>query len=239
MQGSEPAAGVDTGRGNPPAISVAAASETRRADTRAGWRRDAAAGPIANSPKHGFFPGLDLLRGFAAVSVVVYHVINHFKWTTFPSDNIVCLWFRLGWIGVDLFFVISGFVIALSALKLLEKEPAGYARIFCTRRLARIVPLHYLTCLIFVVFLTPGIMVHPKFWAHALSHLTFTHNWHPQTVGSINGANWSLGVEMQFYLLILLVTPWLRRARPLAVLATCIAVSWAWRAAVLRSGMDK
>ena len=107
-------------------------------------------------PKTDHYPGLDLLRGFAAVSVVVYHVIEHFKWDQLSQDNVVCLWFRLGWMGVDLFFVISGLVIALSALKLIERNPDDYARIYFTRRLARIVPLHYLTCLLWVVLVMPA-----------------------------------------------------------------------------------
>jgi peptidoglycan/LPS O-acetylase OafA/YrhL len=163
--------------------------------------------------------------------VVIYHTIAHFNWTSFPSDNFVCLWFRLGWMGVDLFFVISGFVIAHSALSLIERDPAGYLRRFCARRLARIVPLHYLTCLFWVVFVIPGVVFDPRFLWHASSHLTFTHNWFHQTAGSINGPNWSLGVEMQFYVLILLMAPWLRRMRPLVVLGVCVAIAWAWRAA--------
>jgi len=182
-------------------------------------------------PKPGFYPGLDLLRGFAAVSVVIYHVIHYFEWKSFPSDNILGLWFRVGWMGVDLFFVISGFVIAQSALKLIDSDPAGYVRTFCSRRLARIVPLHYATCLLWVAFIVPATLFHPEFHWHALSHLTFTHNWAHKTIGSIDGPNWSLGVEMQFYLLILLAARWLRRSEPLTVVGTCLAIAWIWRSA--------
>ncbi len=90
-------------------------------------------------------------------------------------------------------------------------------------------PLHYLTCLLWVVFVTPAFMFDSRFGWHALSHLTFTHNWWHLTIGSINGPNWSLGVEMQFYVLILVLVPWLRRAKPWAVLGGCVAVSWIWR----------
>jgi peptidoglycan/LPS O-acetylase OafA/YrhL len=74
----------------------------------------------------GFFPGLDLLRGFAAISVVIYHVVELFDWQRLSGDILVCRWFRVGWMGVDLFFVISGFVVTLSALKLFERNPAGW-----------------------------------------------------------------------------------------------------------------
>ncbi len=188
--------------------------------------------PTSARPQPGFYPGLDLLRGFAAISVVIYHTISHFDWKTFPNDNAVALWFRMGWLGVDLFFVISGFVIALSALKLLDQGTASYVRDYTARRLARIVPLHYLTCLLAVIFVTPGILFHPAFVWHALAHLSFTHNWAHEMAGSINGPNWSLAVEMQFYVFILIAAPWLRRMRPLTVLGACLAVSWIWRSAV-------
>ena len=194
------------------------------------WRLDQSHEPTKLAAvKSDYFPGLDVLRGFAAISVVVYHVIELLDWKAFPYDNAVALWFRVGWMGVDLFFVISGFVISLSALRLLDRSPRNYARSFCVRRFARIIPLHYLTCLIFIVFVTPAWLLNRKLWVHALTHATFTHNLSPLTYGSINGPNWSLGVEMQFYLLILLIAPWMRRTRPLVLLATCIAVAWIWR----------
>jgi peptidoglycan/LPS O-acetylase OafA/YrhL len=139
----------------------------------------------------------------------------------------------MGWMGVDLFFVISGFVIALSALNLIDRDPAGYARTYCTRRVARIVPLHYLTCLFWLVFIMPPGTINRQFLWNVFSHLTFTHNWSHQMAGAINGPNWSLGIEMQFYVLILLAAPWLRRMRPFTVLVLCIAIAWTWRAAVL------
>jgi peptidoglycan/LPS O-acetylase OafA/YrhL len=206
----------------------------KSAQVRPNARRNRADAPPGKPLRTSLFPGLDLLRGFAAISVVIYHVIELFDWPNRSGDNLICHWFRLGWMGVDLFFVISGFVITLSALRLFDLNPAGFARTYCSRRLARIVPLHYLTCLLFVVFLTPALLSYRRFWWHALAHLTFIHGFSPNTHGSINGANWSLSVEMQFYVLILLLVPFLRRMRPMAVLAACIATSWIWRALIFR-----
>jgi peptidoglycan/LPS O-acetylase OafA/YrhL len=86
------------------------------------------------------FPLIDILRGFAALSVVVFHVIAHFDWTTFPIEGPL-LWFRVGSMGVDLFFVISGFVIALSAFARLTQGDYrtfahSFARANCTHRAA-------------------------------------------------------------------------------------------------------
>src|SRR3954469_7371289 len=90
------------------------------------------------------FDNINLLRAFAALSVVVYHVIEHGHWTTYPSDGPLAT-FRIGWYGVDLFFVISGFVIAYSALILRRADPASFRRRYWARRLTRILPLYLAT----------------------------------------------------------------------------------------------
>ncbi|MBB2167805.1 acyltransferase [Gluconacetobacter aggeris] len=100
------------------------------------------------------FPFIDVLRGFAAISVVVYHVIMHFNWVGFPISGPL-VWFRTGWMGVDLFFVISGFVISLSAFSTLDKttDRRKFLAHFARHRILRIVPLHYATCVVFVVYI--------------------------------------------------------------------------------------
>lgn len=178
------------------------------------------------------FPLIDILRGFAALSVVVYHVIAHFEWTGFPIA-FPLVWFRIGWIGVDLFFVISGFVIALSAFaRLRSGGTVGFHRGFARARLARIVPLYYLTCLIFLAFIQPELWFTADIVPQLLTHALFVHSWFIDHQGAINGVNWSVAVEMQFYVLMLLIAPWLRRAHWAVILVGGVAVAWAWRAAV-------
>ena len=157
------------------------------------------------NPRPLFFPHINFLRAFAALSILVYHVIVLFPWKNFPSSPFVMRWFISGWMAVDLFFVISGFVIMLSVLRL--NEAYNYKRaqkIFMIRRLARICPLYFLTCIIFIVFVRPQILLLPGLSFHLITHLLFIHNWFYVTHGSINGPNWSVAVEMQFYMLIFL-----------------------------------
>ena len=52
--------------------------------------------------KNLIFKNIDLLRGFAAVTVLIYHVIEHLKWKDFPVSGFLS-WFRMGWIAVHVF----------------------------------------------------------------------------------------------------------------------------------------
>lgn len=175
-----------------------------------------------------YFKAVDVLRGFAALSVVVYHVIEHFNWTAFPTSGPL-LWFRTGWMGVDLFFVISGFVIGLSAFSEIDRcGPWHFQGSFFARRVARIAPLHYLTMLVFVVFISPELLFN-NFWVNLTSHLLFVHNLNLNLHGAINGSNWSLATEMQFYVLMLLIAPWIRIGRCWSIATVCIGVAWTWR----------
>jgi peptidoglycan/LPS O-acetylase OafA/YrhL len=140
-----------------------------------------------------YFPNINLLRAFAALLVLVYHVIELGPWPDFPSSGPL-LTFRAGWVGVDLFFVISGFVIGLSAIRLYRDGDSDYRRTFMRRRLARIVPLYLVTCVAFLILVQPAVLSlpWPKLLVQFASHLLFLHNLHPALHGAINGPNWSV-----------------------------------------------
>lgn len=180
-----------------------------------------------------FFPHINLLRAFAALSVVVYHVIVIFPWEGYPITGPL-LWFRTGWMGVDLFFVISGFVIMLSAVQIYGKSEntKEARRIFFRRRAARIMPLYLLTGLAFVIAVEPWMIHEPDFATILITFLTFTQNLFISTHGVINGPSWSVAAEFQFYLLILLLMPWLARIRLSWMLVIGVTIAWATRGAV-------
>jgi peptidoglycan/LPS O-acetylase OafA/YrhL len=174
------------------------------------------------------FPLIDVVRGFAALSVLVYHLIPHWEWDAFPSTGPLA-WFRSGWMAVDIFFVISGFVIGLSAFGRLETHPGEFRGGFLRNRLARIVPLHYLMLAVFVLAIEPAVWQQEDFWANLGTHLLFLHNLFLPYAGAINGPNWSVATEMQFYLLIAFAAPWLARVSPWRLLVLFVALAWAWR----------
>lgn len=165
-------------------------------------------------PAHPNFPAIDMLRGFAALLVMMYHVLIFGQWRDVSQGGLWILWGR-GFTGVDLFLVISGFVIALTALKGHATHGSSFRAGFARRRFWRIAPLYYLTTLVFLVLVQPSLMTisWEALAKHIGSHLFFVHNLHSSTHGSINGASWSVALEMQFYLLMLLATPWIARAR--------------------------
>jgi peptidoglycan/LPS O-acetylase OafA/YrhL len=146
------------------------------------------------------YPYIDVLRGIAAVLVIWYHVIVNSGWA-FPSHGIYQLPL-VGWIGVDLFFVISGFVIGKAAMEGCDITPHWRAT-FIERRARRIVPLYVATCVVYLFLVDPSILrLGRDSVVHVLSHVFFVQNLWPHTSGSINGPNWSVALEVQFYLLI-------------------------------------
>ncbi len=162
-------------------------------------------------------PELDGLRGLAILLILLGHHFNsHFQ--AEPGSPLVYLIIalRYTWSGVDLFFVLSGFLIGGI---LLEQRPAlNYYRVFYVRRICRIFPLYYLLLLLFFGFLLLGVgPVSPWLFQHPLpflSYFTFTQNfasvYYVAYVGAPAawlGVTWSLAVEEQFYL----VMPWVMR----------------------------
>src|SRR6186997_902177 len=91
-------------------------------------------------------PQLDGLRGVAILLVIFHNESSHF-----PTLHLAGI-FRNGWMGVDLFFVLSGFLI--TGILLDTKQSEGYLKNFYARRSLRIWPLYYLM-LVFMFVIVP------------------------------------------------------------------------------------
>ena len=154
---------------------------------------------------------LDGVRGVAILLVLVYHYftcqIVATPGTFFSYLNRAT---SLTWSGVDLFFVLSGFLIA--GILLDHRNTVNYFRVFYLRRACRILPLHFLVLGLFVCLLVTPLAVSPRFaWVFGhpfplISYATFTQNILMGLRGDFGahwlGVTWSLAVEEQFYLFV-------------------------------------
>lgn len=138
--------------------------------------------------KLNFF-ALDALRGFAAIIVLLFHYWDFYK------DNIyqIFSFFKIGHIGVDLFFILSGFLITLSLWN--SKNFFVYIK----KRFLRIVPLAFLTTCIFWAVKTDFSILS---FQDLFAHLFFINGFFPQWYSSINPVTWSISIEMIFYLIL-------------------------------------
>ncbi len=175
-------------------------------------------------------PALDAVRGAAILLVLIFHFSSYGHGLA-PSplfiDRLYYLISRAGWIGVDLFFVLSGFLI--TGILYDAKESDHYFRNFYVRRVLRIFPLYYGALIIFLVAL-PGLLPGNAgvqsmkgdavwYWTY-LSNVRIAFNGWPG-FGAI-GHFWSLAVEEQFYLVWPVIVLALSRRHLQAACLACI-----------------
>ena len=143
--------------------------------------------------------GLDLLRFIAIVLVMGRHAWPPPADLPAPFFGLITIWQRGGWIGVDLFFVLSGFLIS----GLLFSEYRGTGRIqavrFYVRRAWKIYPPFYVLMVVTIVIV--AVCRLPFGWAAQVAELLFFQNY----IAGIWGHTWSLAVEEHFYFLLPLV----------------------------------
>ncbi len=196
-------------------------------------------------PRSHFAP-LDGLRGIAILSVIACHV--RLGADSFALDRGVSSVFGFGVHGVDLFFVLSGFLI--TGILLDTKDSPGYFRVFYARRTLRIFPLYYLY-LALRLLVAPALAHHfhlaetpmltPQqhggyFWLYTANLLTAIHS---ETV--IQGGlfhMWSLAVEEQFYLFWPLLVFFVRPKNLARVCAALIVLSFALRFYLVNTGEE-
>jgi len=139
---------------------------------------------------------IDILRGLAIIFVVLFHYTAHYspKYLLRTDDwtlNVA----SYGWSGVDIFFVVSGFCIAMTIIK-----TQNYFE-FIMKRFARIYPAYFvcgITTLIFYsLFDLPGREVD---WITGLMNLVFANFIPGLNYQYIDGIYWALIVELKFYI---------------------------------------
>ena len=189
-------------------------------------------------------PVLDGIRGIAVLLVMIFH----FWIVAFSGGNL--LWERIyddvagmGWIGVDLFFVLSGFLI--TGILYDSRDSLHYFRVFYGRRTVRIFPLYYAALAIFFLV---GPFVLARVYRPALADMqsgaivklfawTYLLNWYEGFKGWGAVAHplqhfWSLSVEEQFYLIWPFLILKLERRRMMGVCIGLMMLALTLRAAL-------
>jgi peptidoglycan/LPS O-acetylase OafA/YrhL len=200
--------------------------------------------PTPPSKSRSHFTFLDDLRGIAVISVFLGHIVwEYFLLTgrSFKQPWIVpselCSFFpvylkslitgfalypfTLGWIGVPIFFVISGFCIHLSFQRVVVDPFMN----FYIRRFFRIYPPYLFALLLFALAFPDTRMAFTKLnqWAQLITHLSLIHNYIPWCIWGINGNFWTVAVEVQLYIIF-----------PVLLFA---ARHWGWRNALFFASM--
>jgi peptidoglycan/LPS O-acetylase OafA/YrhL len=170
---------------------------------------------------------LDGVRGVAIILVLVWHylscsiVVEPDTWASYALIP-----FRLSWSGVDLFFVLSGFLIV--GILCDHRHSSNFFKAFYFRRICRIFPLYYLLILLFLLLGATQASFPSKEWLldnplPLWSYATFTQNIFMGLRGDFGanflGITWSLAIEEQFYLFIPLLVYLLPKRRLFLVLA--------------------
>ena len=174
-------------------------------------------------------PELDGIRGVAILMVVSFHYFlipeSHTPWVKAAGAML-----GFGWSGVDLFFVLSGFL--LGGILIDNFQSQNYFRTFYTRRVCRIFPLYYLWLALFYLLpflFTPGFLDSTSngfFYLKKWGDIFFLQNFYRTGLDGFDalwmGVTWSLAVEEQFYLLVPVLLRFALPRKPIFVLVALI-----------------
>lgn len=147
---------------------------------------------------------INTLRFIAAIFVMFYHFAFVFYHAELSYVNVPILryLFQYGYLGVDLFFIISGFVISMSA-----EGRGAYA--FFKSRVGRLYPVFWVSAIMTSLFLIFGghLIYSELSWSRFLTNMTMipTIIWSKESIDFLDGSYWTLVIEMKFYFLIFLL----------------------------------
>jgi peptidoglycan/LPS O-acetylase OafA/YrhL len=205
----------------------------------------------ARAAVRGRLPFVDGLRGVAMLMVLTYHCWVH----TIQAPLLIPIsrWhvdvtspLHLGYLGVHLFLVLSGFCLAYP----LAREGGAAMRLehgrFFRRRAWRILPPYYaaLAAFVFLPYLERALRLAARQSAagvtgvtagQVVAHLFMVHNFSLAWMGAINGSFWSLALEWQLYLVFPVLVWGFRRWGPIQTVAVVLALTLAYRTWVYRT----
>ncbi|UVO39207.1 acyltransferase [Bradyrhizobium arachidis] len=170
---------------------------------------------------------IDGLRGIAVLLVLVWHFIGAVLPSTTALSTVVSALFIFGRTGVDLFFVLSGFLII--GILTDNKDSSNYFRVFFARRALRILPPYAMLLIVF--WGLTALFGKTYYFGNQIpwwSYTTFTQNWYIIKLNDWGPAaasvTWSVAIEEQFYIVFPVIVYLIPR-RHLFPLLICIGTS--------------
>jgi len=170
-------------------------------------------------------PGIEMLRGLAAAIVVAHHLWSLSTLPRFPGYWLIE---GFGSYGVDIFFVLSAFLLSPPSWQITSGRELAT---FWARRAARIIPAYYTVVVVLFLFFVPaGSLFTGVGLRQTAANLSFTHYLFPTTSSSFgtNGVLWTLSIEFTLYLM-LPVIGWLFVRRPTLTFTAMMAIGIGWR----------
>ncbi|MBP3957673.1 acyltransferase [Gemmata sp. G18] len=187
--------------------------------------------PESTVARYGF---IDALRGFALLGVLVHHVVPRVDGLPRVVKQIAAA----GGEGVQLFFVVSALTLFLS----FDSRRGTQARpltAFFLRRFFRIAPLFYLAAVFYLWYDARWPDAARPSAAAILATLGFVHVWHPDWANRVVPGGWSIGVEMEFYLLVPLLYARIRRAETAVTAALVSLLAGGLLSTVVAAGLPR
>ena len=185
---------------------------------------------------------LHILRGFAALAVLIFHWEQFFPaagqtiQSFFPAQTLLdpTIYIGFGWLGVPLFFILSGLLLGAQVHH--AHIDGAFVRRFWRRRITRIYPAVWLQLIVLLALAgtIPGLVsadVYDRLWLQFLLWV----NLPPTMTAPINGVWWTLPVELGFYCLLPLIGWMSQRMDWRWLLVAALAVTLAWRGWIFSS----
>ena len=198
---------------------------------------------LSRAPSANYLPALTGLRGIAACWVLLFHL---WQFSGSPKLMLPLGFFDLdltplaafGYMGVDLFFVLSGFLLSIPFLRA-DRDGTKRPNLvrYAIRRCRRVLPAYYVQLAIIcaVSYFTGEMRALTP--SNLIAHTLLVQNLFPSSV-PLNGVYWTMPIEWDFYIVLPLMAFVLAKVRPAITLAILVTLSVAFRFACYRAVSD-
>jgi len=185
--------------------------------------------------RNNYLPALTGLRGIAAAWVLLFHL---YQYSGSPDLGPLTSLAGCGYMGVDLFFVLSGFLLSMPFHRdRMEAAPAPNLMRYAWRRCKRVLPAYYVQIVVIVCALLYVGHAEMVTFSNLAAHAFLIQNFFPQQP-LLNGIYWTMPIEWDFHAALPLMLVLFTRLRSAATWIVLFALTLAFRYACVRANGD-